>query len=147
MQERFRMEEVAPVAYRKVIDLHVYASENVDAGLLALVELRASMVNGCAFCVDMHSTDAAKAGEDPRRLFALSVWRESSFFTREERAALALTDAVTNIGTNGVPDDVWDEARQVFSEKETADLIMAVITMNAFNRIAISSRKTAAPAS
>lgn len=80
-------------------------------------------------------------------MFALSVWRESSFFTREERAALALTDAVTNIGTNGVPDDVWDEARQVFSEKETADLIMAVITMNAFNRIAISSRKTAAPAS
>jgi AhpD family alkylhydroperoxidase len=142
MQQRLKMEKVAPEAYRKVLDLNTYAMANVDPTLLELVKLRASMINGCAFCVDMHSTDATTAGENPRRLFALSAWTESSFFTREERAALALTDAVTRIGEAGVPDAVWDEARAVFSEKEIADVVMAVIMMNAFNRIAVSTRQT-----
>jgi AhpD family alkylhydroperoxidase len=110
------MDKVAPEAYRKVLDLNAYAETNVDSTLLELVKLRASMINGCAFCVDMHSTDATRAGENPRRLFALSAWTESSFFSREERAALALTDAVTKIDEAGVPDEVWDEARGLLRE-------------------------------
>jgi AhpD family alkylhydroperoxidase len=142
MQERLKMEKVAPEAYRKVLELHSYAQATVDATLLELVKLRASLINGCAFCIDMHSVDATAAGEDPRRLFALSAWTESSFFSRAERAALALTDAVTRIADAGVPDTVWDEALDVFTEKEVADIVMAAIMMNAFNRIAISTRKT-----
>ncbi|GAA5198970.1 carboxymuconolactone decarboxylase family protein [Rugosimonospora acidiphila] len=141
MKERMRMEKVAPGGYRKVFELHTYSQENVDPALLELIKVRASMVNGCAFCVDMHSADAIKAGETPRRLFALSAWRESPFFSEQERVALALTDAVTKIGEDGVPDQLWDEARAIWSEKEVADLVMAIIMINAFNRIAITTRR------
>ncbi|MEV6903209.1 carboxymuconolactone decarboxylase family protein [Amycolatopsis sp. NPDC051372] len=89
-----------------MFEQYTYAQGTVDAPLLELIKLRASMVNGCAFCVDMHSKDALKAGESAQRLFAVSVWPESPFFPREERAALALTDAVTKIGEDGVPDEV-----------------------------------------
>ena len=143
MQERLLMGQVAPQAYGKVVELSTYAQANVDSSLLELIKLRASMVNGCAFCVDIHSRDAVKAGENPQRLFALSAWTESSFFTREEQAVLALTDAVTKISEGGVPDRIWDEARSIWSEKELADIVMAVIMINAFNRIAITTHQTA----
>ncbi|MFI5611849.1 carboxymuconolactone decarboxylase family protein [Amycolatopsis sp. NPDC051903] len=141
MSQRMLMEKVAPQAYANIFELHTYAANHVARPVLDLMVLRASMVNGCAFCVDLHSKDALKAGESAQRLFALAAWRESPFFSREERAALALTDAVTSIGEDGVPGDVWEEARAIWSEKEVADLVMAAVMINAFNRIAISTRK------
>ncbi|MDX3054299.1 carboxymuconolactone decarboxylase family protein [Streptomyces sp. NE06-03E] len=140
MQERMRMDEVAPGGYRKVMELFQYSQATVDPVLLELIMLRASVVNGCAFCVDMHSADAIKAGESARRLFAVSAWRESPFFSEEERTALAVTDAVTKIGDDGIPAQLWAAAREIWSEKKLADIVMAAIMINSFNRIAISSR-------
>lgn len=134
------MGAVAPQAYQAVFGLERYARENVDPVVLELVKLRASMINGCAYCVDMHSRDALAAGEDSRRLFAVATWWESPFFTERERAALALTDAVTKLGEHGVPDDVWDDAVKHWSQEEVANLIIAIATINVWNRIAISTR-------
>ncbi|MFI6763250.1 carboxymuconolactone decarboxylase family protein [Micromonospora sp. NPDC050417] len=134
------MYQVAPEAYRAVMGLENYVRSNVDHTVLELVKLRASMTNGCAFCVDMHSRDALAAGESSRRLFSVATWRESPFFDERERAALALTDAVTRLGEHGVPDEVWDEASKVWSEKELADLVMAIATINVWNRIAVTTR-------
>ncbi|WP_121156489.1 carboxymuconolactone decarboxylase family protein [Micromonospora pisi] len=134
------MYQVAPEAYRAVMGLENYVQSNVDHTVLELVKLRASMTNGCAFCVDMHSRDALAAGESNRRLFSVAAWRESPFFSERERAALALTDAVTRLGEHGVPDEVWDEASKVWSEKELADLVMAIATINVWNRIAVTTR-------
>ncbi|RKR87766.1 AhpD family alkylhydroperoxidase [Micromonospora pisi] len=140
MTQRMNMYQVAPEAYRAVMGLENYVQSNVDHTVLELVKLRASMTNGCAFCVDMHSRDALAAGESNRRLFSVAAWRESPFFSERERAALALTDAVTRLGEHGVPDEVWDEASKVWSEKELADLVMAIATINVWNRIAVTTR-------
>jgi AhpD family alkylhydroperoxidase len=113
--------------------------------LLELVKLRASMLNGCAFCVDMHSTDAIKASEDPRRLFAVSAWRESPFFTPGERAALAMTDALTRLGDDGLPDDAFAEALAHHGEKGVADLAVAFATINVWNRLAITGHAQPPP--
>ncbi|GAB3943592.1 hypothetical protein GCM10027614_32480 [Micromonospora vulcania] len=104
--QRMNAAEVAPKAYQAVLGLEKYVQTNVDHTVLELVKLRASMLNGCAYCVDMHSRDALGAGESSRRLFAVAAWREAPFFDERERAALALTDAVTKLGEHGVPDDV-----------------------------------------
>lgn len=141
MKPRMDMIKVVPQAYQAVMGLETYVREHVDHALLALVKLRASMLNGCTFCVDMHSRDALAAGETTRRLFAVSAWREAPFFTARERAALALTDAVTRLGEDGVPDAVWDEAAAVFSEEELANLIVAIATINVWNRLSVSTRK------
>ncbi|MEU4775610.1 carboxymuconolactone decarboxylase family protein [Micromonospora sp. NPDC023644] len=138
--QRMNVAEVAPQAYQAVLGLEKYVRANVGHTVLALVKLRASMLNGCAFCVDMHSRDALAAGESDRRLFAVATWREAPFFDERERTALALTDAVTRLGEHGVPDDVWDAAAKVWSEKELADLLMAVATINVWNRIAVTCR-------
>ncbi|MGC4889058.1 carboxymuconolactone decarboxylase family protein [Micromonospora sp. DT227] len=138
---RINLATVAPEAYRAVLGLETYIRGNLDHTVLELVKVRASMLNGCAFCVDMHTRDALAAGEDSRRLFAVAAWREApSFFDERERTALALTDAVTRLGEHGVPDDVWDAAAKVWSEKELADLVVAIATINVWNRIVISSR-------
>jgi AhpD family alkylhydroperoxidase len=107
--------------------------------LLELVKIRASQINGCAYCLDMHTQDARAAGETEQRIYALSAWRETPFFTDRERAALAWTEAVTLVG-GGVPDAVYEEARRHFSEKELADLTWAAVAINAWNRLAISFR-------
>ena len=137
---RIDMAAVAPQAYQAVLGLEKYVRTNLDHTVLELVKLRASMLNGCAFCVDMHSRDALAAGESSRRLFAVAAWREAPFFTERERTALALTDAVTRLGEHGVPDEVWDAAAKVWSEKELADLVVAIATINVWNRIAVTSR-------
>jgi alkylhydroperoxidase family enzyme len=98
------------------------------------------VLNGCAYCVDMHSRDALAAGEDSRRLFAVAAWREAPFFDERERAALALTDAVTRLGEHGVPDDVWDEAVKQWSQEEVANLLVAIATINVWNRLAVATR-------
>ncbi|MEV6637140.1 carboxymuconolactone decarboxylase family protein [Actinoplanes sp. NPDC051470] len=136
------MNDVAPGAYQAVLGMEIYARQNNDPQLYELVKLRASMVNGCGFCVDMHATEAQKAGESSRRLFAVSAWREAgSLFTEQERAAFALTDAVTKLGEHGVPDNVWDEAARHFDKTELGNLLMAIVTINVWNRLAIATKQ------
>lgn len=142
---RIKIAEVAPEAYHAVLGLEKYIRANVDPHVLELLKLRASMLNGCAFCVDMHSSDALAAGESSRRLFAVAAWREAPFFDERERTVLALTDAVTRLGEHGVPDEVWDAAAKVWSEKELADLVIAIATINVWNRIAVTSRTEPPP--
>ena len=113
----------------------------LEHSLLELVKMRASMINGCAYCIDMHSKDARADGETEQRLYALSAWREAPFYTDRERAALAWTEAVTNVAETHVPDDVYDGVRACFSEKELVDLTLAVISINGYNRLAISFRR------
>jgi AhpD family alkylhydroperoxidase len=139
MSERISISKVAPAGYRAVAELERYVASTVDRTVLELVKLRASILNGCAFCVDMHSRDALAAGEDGRRLFAVAAWREAPFFDERERAALALTDAVTRLGEQGVPDDVWTGAVKHWSDEEVANLIIAIATINVWNRIAVST--------
>lgn len=140
MTQRIDMAKVAPEGYRAVYGLEAYVRANVDSTVLELVKLRASMLNECAFCVDMHSRDALAAGMDSRRLFAVAAWREAPFFSEPERTALALTDAITRLGQGGVPDGVWDAAAAIWSERELADLVLAIATINVWNRIAVPTR-------
>ena len=137
---RMDMAAVAPEAYQAVLGLEKYVRTNVDHTVLELVKLRASMLNGCAFCVDMHSREALGAGEDSRRLFAVAAWREAPFFDERARAALALTAAVPRLGAHGVPGAVWGAAAKVWSEKELADLVVAIATINVWNRVAVTCR-------
>ena len=113
---------------------------SIEAGLLDLVRLRASQINGCAYCVDMHSRDALAAGETERRVFASTVWRETPFFTARQRAALELTEAMTRLADHPVPDDVVDRAAAQFSERELAELIWAITVINAWNRLGATAR-------
>jgi AhpD family alkylhydroperoxidase len=112
----------------------------LDHALLKLVKLRASYMNGCAYCVDMHTKEARAAGETEQRLYAVPVWRETPFYTPRERAALAWTEAVTELGREGVPDELFDEVSAEFTEQEIVDVTMAVIAINAWNRLAVSLR-------
>ena len=138
--QRINLQEVAPEGFDLVLKLEGYVRRRVEKKLLHLVKLRASVINGCTYCVDMHSQDAIEEGESTRRLFAVAAWHEAPFFDERERAALALTDSVTRLGEGGVPDDVWDGAAKVFTQEEVADLLIAIATINVWNRIAIPSR-------
>ena len=140
MEQRMDLTRVAPEAYQAVFGLEKYVRANVEHTVLELVKLRASILNGCSFCVDMHSRDALAAGESSRRLFAGAAWREAPFFDERERAALALTDAGTRPGEHGVPDEIWDRAREVWAEKELADLVLAIATINVWNRLMVTTR-------
>ena len=104
------------------------------------MRLRASVMNGCAYCVDMHTKDARKAGETEQRLYAVPVWRETPFFTARERAALAWTEAVTDLPRTGAPDDVFAEVARHFDEEELVALTMAIVSINGWNRLAVSFR-------
>ncbi len=110
----------------------------LEHSLLELVKVRASQINGCAFCLDMHTKDARIAGETEQRLYALSAWRETPFYTERERAALAWTEAITCVGDSHVPDDVYEAARAHFAEKELVDLTFAIVSVNGWNRLATS---------
>jgi AhpD family alkylhydroperoxidase len=140
MEERLNLQETAPDAVRAVMGLERYSRGAVEEPLLNLVKLRASMLNGCTYCVDMHSREALAAGEDPRRLFGLAAWTEAPFYSKSERAALALTDAVTRIGDAGVNDEVWADACAEFEPQQLAGLVIAIATINVWNRIGISLR-------
>jgi AhpD family alkylhydroperoxidase len=108
--------------------------------LRELVNLRASILNGCAYCIDMHTKAARRIGESERRLHAIAAWHEAPFFNSKERAALALTDAVTRVADDHVPREVWEEARAQFAPEELAQLVWAIAVINAWNRIAITTR-------
>ncbi|GAA4673255.1 carboxymuconolactone decarboxylase family protein [Phytohabitans rumicis] len=117
-------------------------SAGLDASLLELVRIRASQINGCAYCLDLHTREARAAGETEQRIYTLNAWSEAPFYTERERAALALTEAVTLVHDGRVPDPVYQQASEVFSEAEVAALIWAATVINAYNRIAIATRMT-----
>jgi AhpD family alkylhydroperoxidase len=133
---------VAPRAVKALggLDQYQRQSATLEPALLELVKLRASFMNGCAYCVDVHTKDARATGETEQRLFAVPVWRETPFFSARERMALAWTEAVTDLARGGVSDDLYDDARTQFSEKELVDLTVAVIAINAWNRLAVTFR-------
>ena len=133
--------KLAPEAYGAVADLDRRVAESGIVGALyLLIKIRASQINGCAFCIDMHTREARKRGEAEERIYALNAWRESPLFSVEERAALGLTEAVTLLSETHVPDGVWAEAEGAFGEKELANLLMTTVTINAWNRIALATR-------
>ena len=141
MQPRIDSAKAAPGAVKAMLDLEKYVRQSgLETPLLELVRLRASQINGCAYCLDMHTKDARAEGETEQRLYTLSAWRETPFFTERERAALEWTEAVTEIGKDHVPDEVFERARRQFGERELADLTLAVIAINAWNRLAIAFR-------
>jgi len=119
---------------------HYVHQSGLDPKLLELVKLRASLINGCAYCVDMHTKVARSLGETEQRLYEVSLWRETPFYSQRERAALAWTEAVTLVSIDHVPDDVYEAARQQFDEKELIDLTAAVVAINGWNRLAIAFR-------
>ncbi|MET8507985.1 carboxymuconolactone decarboxylase family protein [Streptomyces sp. NPDC004787] len=133
--------ELHPTFYKAMIGLEVAASKHVDPTLYELVKIRASQINNCAFCLDMHTKDALAAGESVQRIVQLSAWREARhFYTERELAALALTEAVTVLTDGFVPDEVYAEAARHFEEAELAHLIGAIVTINSWNRIAVTTR-------
>jgi AhpD family alkylhydroperoxidase len=134
---RTPMSKTAREVYRATQALD--GSVDFDPSLRELVRLRASQLNGCAWCVDQHSRDALEAGEDPRRIHSLAVWRETPFFEARERAALALTEAMTLLPAQGVPDDVYEDAARQFSPDELGNLIGAIIAINAWNRVGVAT--------
>ncbi|MEJ2884428.1 carboxymuconolactone decarboxylase family protein [Pedobacter sp. GR22-6] len=140
MENRINIQQVEPAAYQAMFGLEKYLSTSkLDPILLELIKMRASQINGCAFCLNMHSIDARKIGETEQRLYLLNAWRETTLFTEREEVVLALTEQVTLIG-NHVSDEIYDRAAGLFSEQELAQIIMAIVTINAWNRIAITSK-------
>src|SRR5579883_1225620 len=126
--------KAAPGAYQAMAGLQKYVNEcGLEHSLLELVKLRASQINGCAYCLDMHSKDARAMGETEQRIYLLPAWREAPFYSDRERAALAWTEAVTLVSETHVPDDIYEEARRHFSEKELIDLTLAVVVINGWN--------------
>lgn len=141
MSIRFNYATASPGAMQAMQGLEKYISScGLETALLELVKTRASQINGCAFCIDMHTKDARAAGETEQRLYALNAWRETPFFTPRERAALAWTEAVTLVHADQVPDAVYEQARQHFDEKELTDLTLAIVAINGWNRLGIASR-------
>lgn len=141
MTQRLNPYTVAPDGIAALIGVENYLNKSgLDPKLLALVKTRVSQINGCAYCLHMHTEEARKLGDSDMRLFLLDAWHESQLYSARERAALAWAEALTNIVATHAPDNTYDEARRLFSEKELADLSIAIAMINAWNRLAIGSR-------
>ena len=141
MKSRIEYAQVAPGAVEAMRALEKYVRTcGIDPKLLELIKIRASQINGCAYCLDMHTKDARAQGETEHRIYALNAWRETPFFTEQERAALAWTESVTQASTSRVPDEVYEIARQCFGEKELVNITIAIIAINGWNRLAVSFR-------
>jgi len=141
MQPRLDIHKISPEAYRAMSGLERYVrGAGLEVSLLELVRLRASQINGCAFCIDMHTKDARAAGESEQRLYALSAWHDTPFYTQRERAALAWTEALTLISETHANDAVYGEVRAYFSEEELVNLTLAIVAINGWNRIALGFR-------
>ena len=145
-RHRLNWNEVAPAGAKALFGIHHYITREtaLPDELIHLVFLRVSQINGCAHCVDLHSRDARKAGEDERRLATLPVWRETPFFSDRERAALEWTEALTLVAQDHVPDAVWQQVKPYFTPEEIVDLSLLVSAINVWNRFAIAFRKTPA---
>ncbi|TXH29641.1 MAG: carboxymuconolactone decarboxylase family protein [Elusimicrobia bacterium] len=141
MHQRLNPAAISPAGYQAQLGLQSYVNESgIEKPLLELVKLRASQINGCAYCIAMHATEAARDGESQARLYLLPAWRETALYTPRERAALAWAEALTLVADSRVPDEVYQEARRQFSEKELVDLAFAVIAINGWNRLAVAFR-------
>jgi len=141
MEPRFDYAKSAPAGYKAMLGLEQYLHAcGLEESLIHLVKLRASQINGCAFCIDMHWKDLRAVGETEQRLYSLDAWRECPYYTERERAALSWTEALTLIAGTHAPDSVYEEVKAHFNDKELSDLTLAVTTINAWNRLAISAR-------
>ena len=141
MKQRLDFKKASPEAYKAMAAVEGHARRSgLDHGLLELVRTRVSQINGCAYCIDMHTKDARAAGETEQRLYALSAWQDTSFYTPRERAALAWTEAITNIQHGHATDELYDEVRKQFSEEELVRLTLVITQINAWNRISIAFR-------
>jgi len=144
MKQRINAYEKGQGAIKAMMGLEIYlAKSSIEKNLLHLIKYRVSQINGCAYCLDMHSKDLRAAGETEQRLFVLDAWREAPFYTERERAALAWAESLTNVTEGHVPDAVFEEVSEQFSEEELIDLTLAVTTINAWNRISIAFRTEA----
>lgn len=141
MKSRLEYTQVAPDAFKAMQAFETYVRGcGLDSALWELMKIRASQINGCAYCLDMHTKDARAQGESEQRIYALSAWRETPFFTEKERAALAWTEAITLVAASQVPDEAYELMHRHFSEKEIVNLTAAVVAINGWNRFAISFR-------
>jgi AhpD family alkylhydroperoxidase len=141
MKARLDFRKASPNGEKAMMGLHMFVRNcGLDHSLMELVKLRASQINGCAHCMDMHTKELRADGESEQKLYLLSAWRESPFYTERERAALAWTEAVTLVASSQVPDDVYDEARKQFSEEELVNLTFALIAINGANRLNVAFR-------
>ncbi len=140
MKERINVQQLEPNSYKAMIGLENYLhSSGLSRQLLELIKIRASQINGCAYCLDMHTKDAMANGEEPRRLLAISVWWESPLFNEKERAALKMTDEITRISEQGLSDEAYTLAKENFSDNEIAQIIIAIGVINVWNRIAVAT--------
>lgn len=142
MEKRINIHATEPQAYKAMLGLEGYlAQSEISKTIKELIKIRASQINGCAYCLDMHTKDALKYGETAERIFLISAWHEADkFFTEEEKVALKMTEEITLISQNGLSDDTYQKAKSVFSEKQIAEIIMAIVTINSWNRIALSTK-------
>ena len=141
MKTRIDYRQVAPGALQAMLGVERYVhGSGLEPAMLELVRARASQINRCGYCLDMHTKDARAEGESEQRLYALSAWRETPFYTERERAALAWTEALTLISQDAVSDELYDQVRKHFSEKEIVDLTLAIVAINGWNRLAVSMR-------
>ena len=148
MEKRIDINKLEPGAYKGMIGLEQYIRNTKLQPLLReMIKIRASQINGCAYCIDMHTQEALKLGEKQRRIFALSAWKESPLFTEEERAILQLTEEVTMISKHGVSNETYNNVLKFYSENELAQIIMQVVIINSWNRIAISTNEIFEPES
>ena len=141
MSKRINIEETEPTGYKAMFALENYlATSNLSKTHKELIKIRASQINGCAFCINMHTKDARKNGETEQRIYLLNAWRETELFTEEERTILAMTEEITLIANGGLSDDTYKKAKAIFDDQYIAQIIMMVVTINAWNRIAISTQ-------
>ena len=141
MHQRMSIAKLEPDFLQAVLGLEkTVQATGLDRRYLHLIKLRASQINGCGYCVELHVREALEDGLDPRMLHMVVVWRESSFFDERDRAVLEWTESVTLLAQTGVPDSAWETVRAQFSEKEVAELTMAIATINVWNRMNVSSR-------
>lgn len=143
MENRIDIQKLEPSAFKAMFGLENYL-ENVKVSKkhLGIIKIRASQINGCAFCIDMHTSDAMKHGETSQRIFLLNAWKETKLFTEEEKVILAMTEEITLIHQNGLSDETYKQAQKIFDDNRIAQIIVAIATINAWNRIVISSKKT-----
>ena len=140
METRVNINAAEPQAFKAMYALEGYlATTNISKTNKELIKMRASQINGCAYCIDMHTKDALKNGETQQRIFLLSAWREVNLYTEEERVVLAMTEEITLISQHGLTPETYQRAKQFFDENDIAQIIMAIVTINAWNRIAIST--------
>ncbi len=141
MEKRINLFHAEPNAYKAIMGIEQYLDTTPLSHTLGeLVKIRASQINGCAYCLNMHTKDALKYGETPQRIFVLNTWRETNFFTEEEQAVLALTEEMTLISDQGVTEETYQNAARVLGEQKLAQVMMAIVAINAWNRIGVATR-------